>query len=257
MTDNILVKKEARFVIITLNRPDKLNALTASMIRDLEDVITSVQDDPDIRSVLLTGAGKAFCAGADIRETTYNPLNARTYLKRFNRLLKSLEMLPQPTIAVINGAAVAGGLELAMACTFRTAATDAQIGLPEVKLGLVTAAGSTYRLPRLVGFGKAMEMCLLGELMNGEEAADCGLVNWVMPKKDLYAKAKELAERLANNPPVAMSLMKDALCTTSAPHSDNANLLEILSASVNHYTEDKKEGLTAFFEKRKPKFKGQ
>lgn len=257
MENSLLIKKENRIATITLNRPEELNALTSSMIRRLEEESAIIRDDPEIRAVMITGAGRAFCAGVDMKETSYNPLNARTFLKDFNRMLKALEMLPQPTLAVMNGAAVAGGLELALACTFRMASPDVKMGLPEIRLGLVAAAGTTYRLPRLVGFGKALELCLLGNLITGQEAADCGLVNWVSEKENLGADAAALAAQLADSAPVAMSLVKDALYNAATPHFDNAAFIEILSASVNHYTEDKKEGLAAFFEKRKPQFRGQ
>lgn len=256
MSDTILVKKEGRIATITLNRPDHMNSLTASMIRCLEKELESLRDDTEIRALMLNGSGKAFCAGVDMHETTYNPLNSRIFLKSFNRMLKTLEMLPQPSIAVMNGASVAGGLELALACTFRIAATDAKMGLPEIRLGLVAAAGTTYRLPRLVGFGKAMEMCILGELMTGKEALSCGLVNWAVSKDEILEKAMTVAERLSESPPIAVSLVKDAMYTTATPHFDHAAFLEILSASVNHYSEDKKEGLAAFFDKRKAKFQG-
>lgn len=257
MSNTILVRKEEHITTITINRPDNLNALTASMIRRLEDEIAIIRDDPEIRVVLITGAGKAFCAGVDMEETSYNPLNSRTFLKSFNRMIKAVEMLPQPTIAIVNGAAVAGGLELALACTFRIASVEAKMGLPEINLGLVAAAGATYRLPRLVGFSKAMEMCLLGKLMSGEEAAACELVNRVVAKENLLAEASTLAKRLADNAPIAMSLVKDALYSAATPHLDSDTLVEILSASVNHYTKDKKEGIEAFFAKRKPQFRGE
>lgn len=257
MSNTILVRKEERITTITINRPDNLNALTSSMIRRLEDEIAIIRDDPEIRVVLITGAGKAFCAGVDMEETSYNPLNSRTFLKSFNRMIKAVEMLPQPTIAIVNGAAVAGGLELALACTFRIASVEAKMGLPEINLGLVAAAGATYRLPRLVGFGKSMEMCLLGKLMSGEEAAACELVNRVVAKENLLAEASTLAKRLADNPPIAMSLVKDALYSAATPNLDSDTLVEILSASVNHYTKDKKEGIEAFFAKRKPQFRGE
>lgn len=257
MSNTILVRKEERITTITINRPDNLNALTSSMIRRLEDEIAIIRDDPGIRVVLITGAGKAFCAGVDMEETSYNPLNSRTFLKTFNRMIKAVEMLPQPTIAIVNGAAVAGGLELALACTFRIASAEAKMGLPEINLGLVAAAGATYRLPRLVGFSKALEMCLLGKLMSGEEAAACELVNRVVAKENLLAEASTLAKRLADNAPIAMSLVKDALYSAASPHLDSDTLVEILSASVNHYTKDKKEGIEAFFAKRKPQFRGE
>ncbi len=257
MTDTIIVTRKDKIATITLNRPRQLNAFTTSMVDELEKALTTLRDDPKIRVVVLAGRGKSFCAGVDIGEKPYNPLNSRIFLKTFNRVVAMVESLPQPTVAVLHGAAVAGGLELALACTFRLAAHEAKMGLPEINLGLVAAVGTTYRLPRLVGFGKAMEMCLLGELMTGVEAEAVGLVNRAVPREDLKGEAAALVQKLAENPPVAMSLVKDALYAAATPHEAGHSLMEILSASVNHYTEDKKEGLAAFLEKRKPHFSGQ
>ncbi len=242
---------------VTLNRPQNLNAFTTSMVRELEQTLVQIRDNPEIRAVLVTGSGKAFCAGVDIQEKPYNPLNARIFLKDFNRMLKAVESLPQPTVALLHGAVVAGGLELALACTFRIAAENAKMGLPEINLGLVAAGGATYRLPRLVGFGTALEICLLGRLMTGAEAAAKGLVNWVFPEHTVGSEAEVVVKKLAKQPPVALSLIKDALYAAAAPHEANACLMEILSASVNHYTEDKREGLAAFLAKRTPDFKGK
>jgi len=253
----ILEKTERHITSIIINRPEKLNALTPSMIINLEQKLDVIRDNPGVRVVIIGGVESAFCSGVDVEGTSYNPLNSRTFLKSFNRMLKTIEMLPQPTIAMINGTAVSGGLEMALACTFRIAAKEAKLGLPEIKLGLVVAGGTTYRLPRLVGFSKAMEMSLLGDLMNGEEAAACNLINWAVPDEDLLHRTQALAERLADNPPIAMSLVKDTLYCSSMPHIESASLTEILSASVNHYSEDKKEGLDAFFAKRKPRFSGK
>jgi enoyl-CoA hydratase/carnithine racemase len=172
-------------------------------------------------------------------------------------VIAMVENLPQPTVAVIHGTAVAGGLELALACTFRLAAREAKMGLPEINLGLVAAVGTTYRLPRLIGFGKAVEMCLLGELMTGVEAEAIGLVNRAVPRETLKEETDSLVRKLAAQPPVAMSLIKDALYAAATPHEGTHSLMEILSASVNHYTEDKKEGLAAFLEKRQPDFSGK
>lgn len=257
MEDTILEKRDKHITTITINRPEKLNALTPLMITDLEQKFEAIRDDTRVRVVVIRGQGDNFCAGVDVKGSSYNPLNSRIFLKNFNRMLKTIEMMPQPTIAMIDGNAASGGLELALACTFRIAAKKAKFGLPEIKLGLVAAGGATYRLPRLVGFGKAVEMCLLGDLMDGEKAGECNLVNFVVPGKELSFKTETLAKRLANNPPIAMSLVKDALHSSSAPHVDNSALMEILSASVNHYTEDKKEGIEAFFSKRKPNFTGK
>lgn len=257
MAENITVTCKDEVATVTLNRPQQLNAFTTSMVTELEHELILIRDDPKIRVVLLTGNGKAFCAGVDIQEKPYNPLNARVFLKTFNRVVRILESLPQPTVAVLHGAAVAGGLELALACTFRVAVQEAKMGLPEINLGLVAAVGTTYRLPRLVGFGKAVEMCLLGSLITGIEAEKIGLVNWVFPKKTLLEETELLIKKLAGQPPIAMSLVKDSLYAAATPHEVSASLMEILSASVNHYTEDKKEGLAAFRDKRKPDFSGQ
>ncbi len=257
MADTIEVVLEEKVATVTLNRPQNLNAFTTSMLSELEKELVLIRDNPEIRAVMLVGNGKAFCAGVDVQEKPYNPLNARIFLKDFNRMLKMVESLPQPTVAVLHGGVVAGGLELALACTFRVAAENAKMGLPEINLGLVAAGGATFRLPRLVGFGTALEMCLLGKLITGSEAEEKGLVNWSFPEKDLLSEAELLVKKLADQPPVALSLIKDAIYAAAAPHESNACLMEILSASVNHYTEDKKEGLAAFFAKRKPDFRGQ
>lgn len=257
MADTIKVTHREKVATITLNRPQQFNVFTTSMVIELENELALIRDDHTIRAVLLVGSGKAFCAGVDIQEKPYNPLNSRIFLKTFNRVVKMVESLPQPTVAVLHGTAVAGGLELALACTFRIAAREAKMGLPEINLGLVAAVGTTYRLPRLVGFGKAMEMCLLGSLITGSEAERIGLVNWTFPAKNLGDEAELLVKKLVEQPPIAMSLIKDALCAAATPHETNDSLMEILSASVNHYTEDKKEGLAAFLAKRKPDFSGQ
>ncbi|RLB74253.1 MAG: crotonase [Deltaproteobacteria bacterium] len=257
MAETIKVTHAGRVATVTLNRPQNLNAFTTAMVSELEKELVLIRDNPEIRAVMIAGSGKAFCAGVDIQEKPYNPLNARIFLKNFNRMLKMVESLPQPTVAVLHGGVVAGGLELALACTFRIAAENAKMGLPEINLGLVAAGGATFRLPRLVGFGSALEMCLLGKLITGVEAEAKGLVNWSFPEKDLRSEAELLVKKLADQPPIALSLIKDALYAAAAPHEANDSLMEILSASVNHYTEDKKEGLAAFLAKRKPDFSGQ
>ena len=257
MQNTIKEQQEGFITTIIINRPEKFNALTPSMITELEKRFKNIQDDPNVRAVVLCGAGSNFCAGVDVKGTSYNPVNSRLFLKKFNSLLKTIEMMPQPTIAMINGNAVSGGLEIALACTFRIASKNAKLGLPEIKLGLVAAGGTTYRLPRLVGFGKAVEMTLLGDTMDGKAAQECKLVNFAVAEKELAKETQKMAEKLAGNPPIAQSLVKDALYSAAAPHVDNDALMEILSASVNHYTEDKKEGLDAFFSKRAPNFKGE
>ncbi|MFO7884705.1 MAG: enoyl-CoA hydratase/isomerase family protein [Desulfobacteraceae bacterium] len=257
MENPIHVAQKDQVATVTLNRPEKLNALSPEMISELEETFKRLGDTPDIRTVVLTGAGNNFCAGVDVKGREYNPLNSREFLKKFNTMLKTIEMIPQPTIAMIRGNAVSGGLELALACTFRIAAETSVLGLPEIKLGLVVAGGATYRLPRLVGFGRAMEMCLMGESITGKQARECRLVNYAVEESQLEDKTREIAQKLAGSPPIAVSLVKDAMYSAAAPHVDTTALMEILSASVNHYTEDKKEGIKAFFEKRAPHFRGK
>jgi len=257
MEERIIETKENRIATITIHHPEKHNALTPSMIEQLDERFKAIQEDPDIRAVVLAGANDNFCAGVDVKGRSYNPVNSREFLKKFNGMLRTVEMIPQPTIAMIKGNAVSGGLELALACTLRIASENARMGLPEIKLGLVAAGGATYRLPRLVGFGKAMEMCLIGETMDGKAAQACNLVNMAVPDQQLSEKTETMAGKLAANPPIAQSLVKDALISAAAPHGGNDALMEILSASVNHFTEDKKEGIEAFFAKRDPCFKGE
>ncbi|NLE74773.1 MAG: enoyl-CoA hydratase/isomerase family protein [Actinobacteria bacterium] len=253
MTNSLIVTHTDAVATLTLNRPEKLNTLSVDLIAALEETIADLRTDPDIRAVILTGEGRAFCAGVEVGDTEYNPLNARTFLKNLNRIFDDLEQLPQPTIAAIQGHAVAGGLELALACTFRVASERAQLGLPEVTLGLVAAVGTTYRLPRLVGFGRTAEMALLGDLIDADTALSWGLINRVAPHEKALDVAFAMAQRLAQGPPVAMSLFKDALYAQGSASA----LLEVLSASVNHYTKDKIEGMSAFLEKRPPRFSGE
>jgi enoyl-CoA hydratase/carnithine racemase len=255
--ESLVVEKQGTVTHLRLNRPESLNTLTPELIARLDAEIRRLRDDETTRAVVLIGAGRAFCAGVQVGDEEYDPLSARRFLKNLNRVFQDLEGLPQPTVAALNGDAVAGGLELALACTFRVCAEQARMGLPEARLGLVAAVGTTYRLPRLVGFSKAMEMCLLGDLLSADEAMACGLVNRKARPDLLFPQALALAQRLTAGAPVALGLMKDALYANAGAGSQADALLEVLSASVNHYTQDKKEGLQAFFEKREPRFQGR
>jgi len=255
--ESLVVEKQDLVAVLRLNRPERLNTLTPDLISRLDAEIRRLRDDESTRAVVLTGEGTAFCAGVQLGDEQYDPLNARTFLKNLKRVFQELESLPQPTVAALNGDAVAGGLELALACTFRVCSGQARMGLPEARLGLVAAVGTTYRLPRLVGFSKAAEMCLLGDLLSGDEALACGLVNRTAAAPEfVLPEALALARRLAAGAPVALGLMKDALYANAHAGAQADALLEVLSASVNHYTQDKREGIQAFFEKREPRFQG-
>ncbi len=250
------IKKEK--AIFTLNRPENFNAITEEMIELFIEGFSKIRDNINIRIVIIKAEGKGFCAGVDVKGKEYNPLNAREFLIKLNRMYDELENLSQPSIALINGACVAGGLELALACTFRFAVENAKFGLPEVTLGLVPAGGASFRLPRLVGFSKSLEIALTGDLINTDEAEKIGLVNKKFRTiEDMENYCEKFSERIINNAPYAVTFTKDCFYKAANTSSYIAALIEILSASVNHYTEDKKEGVKAFFEKRKPNFRGK
>ncbi len=255
--DTILVRQKGQVAEVEFNRPARMNTLTDAMLDELEEAVTTIRDDRDIRVVVFRGRGKAFCAGVEVKGVSYNPLNAREFLLKLNRVIHAIEMLPQPTISMIHGACVAGGLEMTLATTFRIAAFQSKMGLPEAGLGLVAAGGTSYRLPRLVGYGKALEMTLLGRLMDGKEAERIGLVNRAVELSELEEAVEETVSILLQKAPFAVTFIKEAFSLNSVPHRDVAAMMEILAASVNHYTKDKREGLEAFFEKRPPRFKGE
>jgi enoyl-CoA hydratase/carnithine racemase len=253
--DEIIFEVKEKIAFITINRPGNLNALTDDIIDKLESFIDKLAIDKSVRFVILKSNGKAFCSGVDVKGKEYNPLNAREFLIKLNRVFNKLESLPQPSLSLVQGAAVAGGFELALSTTFRFATKNAKFGLPEVKLGLVAAGGASFRLPRLIGLGRALEIALTGDLILGEDAYNTGLVNRLFDNYDDMMKgSEEFANKIVSNAPLALEFVKDSFYHNVNNPKELATLLEILSASVNHYSEDKKEGIKAFFEKRKPEF---
>jgi enoyl-CoA hydratase len=245
--------------VVTVNRPDKLNALNAATIRALGDVFHALHDDAAVRGVILTGAGdRAFVAGADIGELAkMGPISGIRVSREGQDAFRFLERMPKPVIAAVNGFALGGGLELALACHVRIASRNARFGLPEVKLGIIPGYGGTVRLPRLVGRGRALEMMLTGEMIDADEAYRIGLVNRVTESGELMSTARELMAKMTANGPIALALALEAVDRAAATTTDDAlafesNLFGLLAA-----TEDMREGMKAFLEKRKAEFRNR
>ncbi|MGH9482142.1 MAG: enoyl-CoA hydratase-related protein [Terriglobales bacterium] len=256
---NIRVETEGAIARVTLNRPEKLNALNLATLAELDAAFDQMRQQAGLRVVVLTGAGeKAFAAGADIAELAgLGAVAARGFSQRGNELLHRIERFPLPVIAALNGLALGGGLELAMACTLRVAAEHAKLGQPEVKLGLIPGYGGTQRLARLIGPGPALQMILSGEPIAAPEALRLGLVNQVAPGAELAAAATALAERIAANAPLAVQFALQAVREGSEMSLEQGLALEASLFALSCATEDMKEGTRAFLEKRAPRFKGR
>ena len=243
---------------ITVNRPDKLNALNAIVIAELGDSVTRIETDPAVRGVILTGAGsKAFVAGADIGELTdQGATGGRARALAGQQVFRRLERCGKPVIAAVNGFALGGGCELAMACHLRVASEQAKFGQPEVKLGIAPGYGGTVRLPRLVGKGRALELLLTGEMIDAQEALRIGLVNRVVPAERLLGDTEALLRTILANGPLAIRACLEAVDTGLEMTVDQALLFEANYFGLLSATEDMREGTRAFVEKRKPTFKG-
>lgn len=244
---------------LTVNRPEKLNALNRATIGEIEAAVERCESEAGIRSLLVTGAGeKAFVAGADIRElAALTPLEAQATAARGQRLFRRLEKLPKPTLAAINGFALGGGLELAMACAVRFAAPEARMGQPEVKLGIVPGYGGTQRLPRIVGRGRALEMLLSGEAVDAAEAHRIGLVNRVVERAQLLDAGRQWLRAALANGPVALALTMQAVDTGIEAGLEAGMTFEALAFALSASTEDRREGAAAFLEKRRANFAGK
>jgi enoyl-CoA hydratase len=257
--DNLLVEREARIAILTIQRPQRLNALDARTLDELRDAFLSFQHDDQIRCVILTGAGeKAFVAGADINELAQDtPDAARQRALNGQAVFDLIEHLGTPVIAAVNGFALGGGCELAMACTLRLAADTARFGQPEINLGIIPGFAGTQRLVRLVGKSKAMELILTGALITAQDALACGLINRVVPAADLMTTARALATELAAKAPVALRYAMAAINRGADMSFAEACQLEASLFGLAAATEDRREGTAAFLEKRKATFKGR
>ena len=256
---SILTEKKNSVLIVTLNRPQYMNALNIETLKEGRKILTDIYFDPDIRVVIITGAGdKAFCAGADLKEReAMSEVQVRHYIKTIKDTLVDIENLSKPVICAINGLALGGGTELALACDIRIAAPHASLGLTEVTLGIIPAGGGTQRLPRIIGIGKAKELILTGRKVSAQEALRLGLVNQVALEGKLMENAIEMAEEIAKNAPFAVQQAKFAINRGYEIDLSSGLALESKAYEVCIPTKDRVEALRAFKEKRKPKFVGE
>jgi len=257
--ENLLVQKKDGVAIVTVNRPKKLNALNGKTVKELDSAFEALGTDPEVGGVIVTGAGeKAFIAGADIAEVaTFAPVDGKDFAMRGQRMLDRIEGLGKPVIAAVNGFALGGGCELALACHVRLAAEEAKIGTPEVKLGVICGYGGTQRLPRLVGRGRALEVLLTGEIVDAREAERIGLVNHVYPRESLLAEAEALLRKMLANSPIGLRFSLEAVQGGLDMSLEDGQLLEATLFGLICATEDMQEGTKAFLEKREAKFTGR
>ena len=257
--ENLLIAIENKIAVVTLNRPAKLNALNKDTLAELHSAFTDLEKNEAVQVIILTGSGeKAFVAGADIAEFANFSTQEGTQLAAngHQKVFNHIENLKKPVIAAVNGFALGGGLELAMACHFRVASDNAKMGLPEVTLGLIPGYGGTQRLPQLVGKGRAMEMILTASMITASEAKGYGLVNHVVPQNELLEFCQGLAQKIIKNAPVAISEAIQAI-NASVDKTKNGYEQEIHAFGRLFGTADFKEGTTAFLEKRKANFSGK
>jgi enoyl-CoA hydratase len=257
--ETVAYEKKSRIAYVTMNRPRVLNALNRTALADLRSAFEDARDDESIRGVILTGAGdKAFIAGADINEVaTDTPVQAEAKTQRGHTLMDLIENLGKPVIAAVNGFALGGGCEAALACTIRLASDSARFGLPEVKLGIIPGYGGTQRLPRLVGKGVAMQLILSGAMIDAAEAYRVGLVNEVLPGPELIGRAEAILNQIGANAPLSIRYAIEAVNKGMETSLAEGLVLESALVAICTSTEDKKEGTTAFLEKRAANFNGR
>jgi enoyl-CoA hydratase/carnithine racemase len=257
--ENVLYEKRGPIAYVTLNRPKVLNALSQAVFSELKEVFGDARDDASVRGVILTGSGdKAFAAGADIAEmSTSTGVQAEESTRHAQAVTELIENLGKPVVAAVNGFALGGGCELAMACTIRIGSENAKFGQPEVKLGIMPGAGGTQRLPRLIGKGRALQLILTGEIINVQEAYRIGLVNEVVPLANLIAQAEAILNQINSNAPLGVKFSIDAVNKGLDGSVSEGLLIEASLFGICAGSEDKKEGTTAFLAKRAPQFQGR
>jgi len=258
--ETIIYEKEDSIALITLNRPGSLNALNLKLAQELEQVADEVATDDSVRVMVITGAGRAFSAGADIKEVmSPGEASLGTWLAKGKPLpfFNKIENLDKPVIGAINGLAIGGGCELALACDLRIASTTANFGFGEIKIGVIPAGGGTVRSPRLIGIAKAKELLFFGDFIDADEAYRLGLVNKVVPPELLLEEAKKWAKTLSQRPPLALKAAKSCVNVGMQMSLPAAINFEAKEAAILLSTEDRTEGMKAFLEKREPVFKGR
>jgi enoyl-CoA hydratase len=257
--ENIRVEKKNQIACLTIARPKVLNALSIATIDELRQAFHGLKNDSDVRVVIVTGEGeKAFVAGADIQElSVVNPVTGKDYCRRGHAVFDLIENLGKPVIAAINGFALGGGCELAMACTIRLATPNARFGQPEVKLGIIPGFNGTQRLPRIVGKGVAMQLLVTGDMISAEEAYRIGLVNEIVPAGELMARAEAIAKKIVANAPLAVRFVMEAVNKGLEVTTQEGSFIEAALFGVLCATGDKVEGTRAFLEKRPAQFKGE
>jgi 2-(1,2-epoxy-1,2-dihydrophenyl)acetyl-CoA isomerase len=261
----ILFEKDGAVATVTMNRPEKLNAYSEIMVHEILAALADVRDDDSIRAVILTATGRGFCSGGDISRDFQYPARYRGHRlesmlemrENMHALIRFLYRFDKPVIAAINGAAVAGGLTLALACDFRIAAESARLGDTSLKFALIPDEGGAYFFPRAMGMDRALKMSLLSEIYPARQALELGLVTEVVADAELMDRARALAQKLAEGPPIAIRLTKRMMYKQRTMELDNALEDAAMATLVSNYTEDVKEGTAAFHEKRKPRFQGK
>jgi 2-(1,2-epoxy-1,2-dihydrophenyl)acetyl-CoA isomerase len=258
----LILEKEGHLAVLTLNRPDKMNAISLNMRVDLPRALQEVQDDDDLRVLIITGAGKGFCSGADVAVQAaraagqQTETSRKTILQLTGALILGFEKINKPVIAAVNGVAAGVGLTLALASDIRIASAQARFSAIWVKRGLIADGGASLLLPLIVGMEKALELAFTGDILDAQEAERIGLVSRVVPPEDLMPRAKELAKKIAANPPISVELVKRVMWEKFRNQLREALFFESYAQGVCRATQDQKEAVKAFMEKREPQFKG-